>query len=136
MLFWLFTFVLNVNHTSSQRNTSSHIFFMYSTESVIWNFSTTALCILFLTRDIFYKSLATFFSWRILRRRCCKWTLIVLANTFRKQAQTIWGPYMRQLTSDCPFSDSDINSKTSHCVSYCTYMHEGHIFLHSGTWYL
>jgi len=133
----LVMFIFNVNHTSSEIKASFCIVFMYSPEPV-WNFFTTALCILFfymmlLTRDIFYKALATFFPWCILCRRCGKWTLIVLVNTLGKRAQTIWAPHV--IRDNEPVTHTQVPT-TSHNVTNCTYMHEGHIFLNSGTWYL
>jgi hypothetical protein len=113
---------------------------MYGLE-LVWNFSTTALCILFfykmlLARDVFYKVLATFFPWCILCRRCSIWTLTVLVNTFGKRAHNIWALHViRDNKPVTVHSVIQIWVATNSHVTKHTYMHEGHIFLNSGTWY-
>jgi hypothetical protein len=122
---WLFTSILNVNHASYEKHTSS----------------ATVLCtVLNLWSEIFPQKsnihivLLNYTVWNgyflqnfgiILCRRCHKWTLIALVNTFWKRAQTIWGPQVirdnKQVTA---YSEIQISRATTcHSVSCDTYMH-------------
>lgn len=72
-LFWLFTFLMNVNHASWKKNTSFIILFLSSTEYVILYFSTIHIFLIYMTLlmwNILYKTFTNIFFHDLCV--CCK----------------------------------------------------------------
>lgn len=92
-LLWLFTFLFNVNHTSSEKNASFRISIMSNNESVIKDFSlyrTVSFYTAMLIRDNFYKTFNYIFSTIQTFLQHCKWIILAQQKIFITCNELLW----------------------------------------------
>ena len=103
-LFWLFTFLVNVNHASCKKNTSFIILFLSSTESVTLYFSTVHIFLIYMTLlmwNVLYKTFTNFLFFHdvFMLQKYWKWTPFVQQNTFLNALTSFFLPIIAQLSS-------------------------------------
>ena len=86
----LYIFVLCVNCTSSEKNTTFCILLLSTTKPFIFLLLNTVYYFFFIIFFFFTKLPVTFFPWCILLQKYCQSVIFIQLKTFHEHAETTW----------------------------------------------